>query len=188
MLQTLIGVLLRGALTIASQVVISVLRSRDERRQKREAAVAILRVHRFHFYAAQHLLKDALESGRWWPREFEPFPLPDDQDLREMTLLVPIPVWRAYTAAVRRLTGCTRLRQNAGDLDAVSTPHLQLLLGAYVTLDHTRHAIALLSRVHAAPVLSDTHSLGHRDEPGSGATRASTGACLRLTPAGNPGN
>ncbi|AVZ71051.1 hypothetical protein SLUN_01075 [Streptomyces lunaelactis] len=151
-LQTLIAVALGGALTIASQVVISVLRTRDERRQKREVAVAILRVHQFHFYTAQHLLKESLESGRWWSRELESFPLASDQDLREVTLLVPIPVWRAYTAAVRRLAGCTRLRESAGDRNTVSTPHLQLLLGAYVTLDHARHAMAPLSRVHADPV------------------------------------
>jgi len=48
------------------------------------------------FYAAQHLLKEALESGRWWPQEFEPFPLPNDQDLWEVTLLVPIPVGRLH--------------------------------------------------------------------------------------------
>ncbi|MFJ1975242.1 hypothetical protein ACIO93_42210 [Streptomyces sp. NPDC087903] len=152
MLQTLIGVALGGALTIASQVVISVLRTKDEHRQRREAAVAILRVHQFHFYAAQHLLKESLESGRWWSRELESFPLPSEQDLREVTLLVPIPVWRAYSAAVRRLAGCTRLRESADDRDTVSTPHLQLLLGTYVTLDHARHAMAPLSRVHAYPI------------------------------------
>ncbi|MFJ9968589.1 hypothetical protein [Streptomyces avermitilis] len=152
MLQTLIGVALGGALTIASQVVISVLRTRDERRQKHEAAVAIMRVHQFHFYAAQHLLKETLESSRWWSRELESFPLPSDQDLREVTLLVSIPVWRAYTAAVRRLAECIRLRERAGDRDTVSTPHLQLLRGAYVTLDHARHAMAPLSRIHADPV------------------------------------
>lgn len=151
-LQTLIGVALGGVLTIASQVVISVLRTRAERRQKRDTAVAILRVHQFHFYAAQHLLKESLESGRWWSRELESFPLPSDQDLREVTLLVPIPVWRAYSAAVRRLAGCTRLRESAGGQDTVSTPHLQLLLGTYVTLDHARHAMASLSRVHAYPI------------------------------------
>ncbi|MFF0067009.1 hypothetical protein ACFYRC_37010 [Streptomyces sp. NPDC005279] len=71
-LQTLIAVALGGALTIASQVVISVLRTRDERRQKRDVAVAILRVYQFHFYAAQHLLKESLESGRWWSRRSSP--------------------------------------------------------------------------------------------------------------------
>jgi len=54
---------------------------------------------------------------------------------------------------VRRLDGCTCLRQNAGDPDTVSTPHLQLLLGAYVTLDHARQTImGPLSRVQADPV------------------------------------
>ncbi|MER5462509.1 hypothetical protein ABT010_17885 [Streptomyces sp. NPDC002668] len=65
---------------------------------------------------------------------------------------MPIPVWRAYTAAVRRLAGCTRLRESADDRDTVSTPHLRLPLGAYVTLDHARQAMAPLSRVHADAV------------------------------------
>jgi type II secretory pathway pseudopilin PulG len=125
MLQTLVGVIVGGTLTIVSQVMVDVLRTTAERRKERSAARAILRVQQLHLNTAQHLLKESLETGRWWPSELAAFSLPIDQDLYTLTTLLPIGAWRSYTGAVRRLTGCANLRASAGDAEMIDTTTLQ---------------------------------------------------------------
>lgn len=148
MLQTLIGVIVGGTLAILSQVVVEALRGRAERRRERQAAWATTRVHQLHLYSAQQLLKESLETGAWWPIELTSFAMPTDQDLRILTALLPLDVWRSYTAAVRRLTGCAKLRDAASDRAAPVDPvTLQRLLGTYVTVDHARRMLSEVTGV-----------------------------------------
>lgn len=63
---TLAAVVIGGILTLLAQVVLDGLRARAEKAARRDEIRAAVRVIRFHFYAAQHVLKAALEPGLWW--------------------------------------------------------------------------------------------------------------------------
>ncbi|MGI8335050.1 hypothetical protein ACRYCC_34295 [Actinomadura scrupuli] len=167
MLQTLVGVIVGGTLTILSQLMVGVLQAKEQRRKERSTAIAILRVQQFHFYAAQHLLKESLETGRWWTRELVSFSLPTDHELTALTMLLPIHAWRSYTAAVRRLTGCAHLRETAGNgAEPIDTAMLQRLMGTFVTLDYARRTLGPVSGVSANEVGLGTVALspGQIDE------------------------
>ena len=62
---TLVAVVVGGVLTMLAQIVLDGLRARAEKTARRDEIRAAVRVIRFHFYAAQHVLKAALESGLW---------------------------------------------------------------------------------------------------------------------------
>lgn len=167
MLQTLVGVIVGGTLSILSQLMADVLRVRGQRRQERGAAVAVLRVQQLHFYSGELLIKQALETGRWWPQELVSFTLPTDQELAALAMLLPIEAWRGYTAAVRRFAACTHLRGTAGaTVETIDGSTLQRLLGTFVTLAHARHVISPLSGIDPSDVELGTIQLstGQIDE------------------------
>ena len=63
---TLVAVVVGGILAMLAQIVLDGLRTRAEKAARRDEIRAAVRAIRFHFYAAQHVLKAALESGLWW--------------------------------------------------------------------------------------------------------------------------
>ena len=55
---------------------------------------------RFHFYAAQHVLKESLQTGLWWSAEAG-LDVADAGEALKVGCLLPEEQWRIYTAAWR---------------------------------------------------------------------------------------
>jgi hypothetical protein len=107
-------------------------------------------VVRFKFYAAEHELKQALETGKWWAPQADPTVATAGEDLRSLAGLLEEEHWRMYTAAWRRLHECIIRSQNArvvkthpkngpGDLQPSIRPDDQKhMLGAFITVENAR--------------------------------------------------
>jgi hypothetical protein len=107
---TLGAVMLGGLMTMLGQLTLESIRSQLAVRQLRREREAAVRVIRFQFYCAQHVLKRALESCMWWGTSEELTLGEPGEDLRMLAGLLPEPEWRLYTSAWRRLRECSQLR------------------------------------------------------------------------------
>lgn len=63
---TLVAVVLGGVITILAQIVLDYLRGKSQKRREQDKIKAAVRVIRLYFYAAQHVLRESLETGFWW--------------------------------------------------------------------------------------------------------------------------
>jgi len=161
---TLVGVIIGGFLAIVSQVALDLLRARSARRSSHRDAVNAARIRQWLFYSTQHLVRDSIESGRWWPDERSSLWLPTEQELRQLTELLPYEVWAVYTAAARRLSLCANLRRRAGENPApIDRPCIQQLVGTFVILDTARRALEPVTRTHSADMDLDCSSLSRAD-------------------------
>lgn len=155
-LVTLGAVLLGGLMTVLGQLALEWIRSRLEQRRTRREREAAVRVIRFQFYSAQHVLKQAIEQRTWWGAPDELTLGESGQDLRMLADVLAEPEWRIYTSAWRRLRECSRLRPESakymGSADEkadasrrcdepIPLAALQQLLGAFVTIDDARHRL-----------------------------------------------
>jgi hypothetical protein len=153
---TLGAVLLGGLMTMLGQLTLESIRSRLAARQLRREREAAVRVIRFQFYCAQHVVKRALESRVWWGTPDELTLGEPGEDLRILAGLLPELEWRIYTSAWRRLRECSQLRSESaaapglpdedgvdrnGHDNRISVAALQQLLGAFVTVDDARHRL-----------------------------------------------
>jgi hypothetical protein len=105
---TLAAVLLGGVITILSQVTLDAMRQKAQKHVKQAESQAAIRVIRFHFYAAQHVLRESLEAGRWWSGTAGLDIAAAGEDLHMLASRLPEEEWRIYTAAWRRLRNCIR--------------------------------------------------------------------------------
>ena len=118
---TLVAVVVGAVITMLAQIVLDGLRARAQKAARRDEIRAAIRVIRFHFYAAQHLLKAALESGLWWSGAAGLDLAAAGESLQVLAGLLPEDQWRVYTAAWRACTAacsvttpaCTGLRTAA---------------------------------------------------------------------------
>jgi hypothetical protein len=161
MLITFAAVVLGGVISILSQVTLDSVRQRSHKREKEAESQAAIRVIRFHFYAAQHVLKESLETGRWWSGPAGLDVAVAGEDLNRLAGLLPDEEWRIYTAAWRRLCSCirryeaSRLLTSEGSTVVLTEPihgenslaqsieptDLQFLLGTFVTVDDARRRL-----------------------------------------------
>ena len=156
---TLVAVVVGGILAMLAQIVLDGLRTRAEKAARRDEIRAAVRAIRFHFYAAQHVLKAALESGLWWSGAAGLDLAAAGESLPTLAGLLPEHQWRVYTAAWRRLHGCLqrydacvhgrlggappgRAANRAHDHDParqrIEQPDLKFLIGAFVTVNDAR--------------------------------------------------
>src|SRR5262245_11845067 len=112
---TLVGVLVGGSLATASQIAIDLARRRSVKRSSDREAVNAARIRQWMFFDTQHVIRDAISSGQWWPEERSSLGLPADKELRQLTELLPRDVWALYTEAARRISQCVSLRRQAGE-------------------------------------------------------------------------
>lgn len=153
---TLGAVLLGGLMTMLGQLTLESIRSQLAVRRLRREREAAVRVIRFQFYCAQHVLKRALESCMWWGTPEELTLGESGEDLRMLASLLPEPEWRIYTSAWRRLRECSQLRpestvapgppcaddvNRSGHDNRIPVAALQQLLGAFVAVDDARHRL-----------------------------------------------
>lgn len=151
MLATLIGVIVGGLLTILSQLTVDFFRARSEKRAARESTIDLARIRQWHFYTTQHLLRDSIESERWWSGDESALRLPNDEELRKLTGLLSYEGWAMYTACVRRLMICANLRRRAGeDATLISHEDLLCLLGAYIVLDEARRSLEAITKTRSS--------------------------------------
>ena len=101
-----VGVVLGAVITILGQLTLKEMQARTRKRKKQAQIKAAVRVIRFHFYAAQHVLKESLETGLWWSAEAGLDVAAAGEALQKLARLLPEEQWRIYTAAWRRLRGC----------------------------------------------------------------------------------
>jgi hypothetical protein len=159
---TLVAVVVGGVITMLAQIVLDSVRARAQRAARRDEIRAAVRVIRFHFYAAQHVLKAALETGLWWSGAAGLDLAAAGESLQMLAGLLPEQQWRIYTAASRRLHGCLQRydacaheRQGSGPprqvtgrapghhliAQHIEQPDLKFLLGAFVTVDDARRQL-----------------------------------------------
>lgn len=150
MWSTLAAVLLGGLITIVSQLTLDGMRNRALEKAKQKETRAAVRVIRFHFYAAQHVLREALETGFWWTQPVDLDLGAAGEDLQLLANLLPEPEWRIYTGAWRRLRDVIRRYDAAmqeaenlqGGLERLTGPldkaDMQYVLGAFATIDDAR--------------------------------------------------
>jgi hypothetical protein len=170
MLSTFIAVILGGLISVLSQVTLDATRTRAQARTKREEINTAIRVIRFTFYSAEYVLKEALETGRWWSPSDELNIAAAGEDLRALAAVLPEEHWRIYTGSWRRLHDCVRRFEAArltaaapasthsqvsvaGDRGAsapfmdsgsvISTADLQGILGAFISADDARHRLEI---------------------------------------------
>jgi hypothetical protein len=167
MVDTFVAVVLGGVISILSQVALDVTRARAQARKNRKEIMTAVRVIRFMLYSAQHVLKEALETGRWWSPSDELNVAAAGEDLRALAELLPEEHWRIYTASWRRLHDCIRrfdAAQTTVALPANASPQapvighyaatsaaglgpvihpvdLQVILGAFITVDNARYQL-----------------------------------------------
>ena len=159
---TLVAVVVGAVITMLAQIVLDGLRARAQKAARGDEIRAAIRVIRFHFYAAEHVLKAALESGLWWSGVAGLDLAAAGESLRVLAGLLPEHQWRVYTAAWRRLHGCLQRYdacvhepQDSGPprqitdptyghhltLQHIERPDLKFLLGAFVTVDDARRQL-----------------------------------------------
>ena len=167
MVGTFVAVVLGGVISVLSQVTLDTTRARAEARRKSKEINAAIRVVRFTFYSAEYVLKEALETGRWWSPADELSVAAAGEDLHTLATMLPEEHWRIYTAAWRRLHDCVRRFEAAqrtaatsasmnsqasitGDRGAssvadpgsvISAADLQRILGAFISADDARHRL-----------------------------------------------
>ncbi len=159
---TLVAVVVGAVITMLAQIVLDGFRARAQKAARGDEIRAAIRVIRFHFYAAEHVLKAALESGLWWSGVAGLDLAAAGESLQVLAGLLPEHQWRVYTAAWRRLHGCLQ-RYDAcvhGPWDSgpprqitdpmyghhltlqhIERPDLKFLLGAFVTVDDARRQL-----------------------------------------------
>jgi hypothetical protein len=135
-LATIIGVIVGGLISIASQVTVDRARHRAEKKKETSERLALLRVQMFYFYSVQHLLKDSLETGKWWHADTSLNLTPSNQDIRSIASLIPDELWRCYSGSLRRISMCFALHPGAAD--EIPLDSMMRILGAYVTVDDLR--------------------------------------------------
>lgn len=162
MWSTLAAVVLGGMISIVSQLTLDGMRNRAIEKAKQKEAQAAVRVIRFHFYAAEQVLKEALETGRWWARPVDLDLGAAGEDLQFLANLLPESEWRIYTGAWRRLRDVIRRfdaatqritgQQNSAEQQPSppSKSDMQALLGAFATIDDARRHLQRYVR-DAAP-------------------------------------
>jgi hypothetical protein len=161
---TLVGVLVGGSLAIVSQIAIELVRRRSARRSSHREAINAARIRQWLFYATQHVMLGAIESGKWWPDERSSLGLPADKELRQLTELLPRDVWALYTAAARRISQCVSLRRQAGENPPpIDRPSLQQLIGTFVTVDTARRALDPITDTPSSDVDLDGSALAPED-------------------------
>jgi hypothetical protein len=101
MVGTFVAVVLGGVISVLSQVALDVTRARAQARKNRKEIMTAVRVIRFMLYSAQHMLREALETGRWWSPSDELNVAAAGEDLRALAELLPEEHWRIYTGAAR---------------------------------------------------------------------------------------
>ena len=168
MVGTFIAVVLGGVISVLSQVTLDTTRARAEARRKSKEINAAIRVVRFTFYSAEYVLKEALETGRWWSPADELSVAAAGEDLRTLATVLPEEHWRIYSAAWRRLHDCVRrfeaaqrtaatpasMNSQASITDdrgvpgsvtdpgsVISAGDLQRILGAFISADDARHRL-----------------------------------------------
>lgn len=163
MVGTLIAVVLGGVISVLSQVTLDATRARAQARTERQEITTAIRVIRFTFYSAEHVLREALETGRWWSPSDELNVAAAGEDLRALAATLPEEHWRIYTGAWRRLRECVRRAEaarlteavpgsaqvanrvaSAPDTDSgsvISVADLQRILGAFISADDARHRL-----------------------------------------------
>jgi hypothetical protein len=109
---TLVAVVLGGLITMLAQVTLDYLRGKSQKRKEQDEIKTAIRVIRFYFYAAQHVLRESLQTGLWWSGEAGLDVAAAGETLPTLANLLPENQWRLYTAAWRRLRGCIQ-RYNA---------------------------------------------------------------------------
>ncbi len=103
---TLVAVVLGGVITILAQIVLDYLRGKSQKRREQDKIKAAVRVIRLYFYAAQHVLRESLETGFWWSGAAGLDVAAAGEALPTLADLLPEEECRIYTAAWRRLRGC----------------------------------------------------------------------------------
>ena len=168
MVGTFIAVVLGGVISVLSQVTLDTTRARAQARTKRKEITTAIRVIRFTFYSAEYVLKEALETGRWWSPTDELSVAAAGEDLHKLAATLLEEHWRIYTGAWRRLHDCVRRFEAAqrtaaapasmnsqtsiaGDRGAsasvtdpgsvISAADLQRILGAFISADDARHRL-----------------------------------------------
>jgi len=164
MLDTLIGVIVGGLLTTLNQFAIDLFRGRSERRIAREKTIDIARIRQWHFYTAQHLLRESIESGHWWPGDESALWLPNEDELRKLTGLLSYDGWAIYTACIRRLMICADLRRQVDDHSTpIGEEDLRRLLGTYIVLDEARRSLEAITKTKSSDMSIRCHALSNDD-------------------------
>ena len=142
-----------------AQILLDYLRGKTQKRKEEAEINATVRVIRFHFYAAEHVLKESLETGFWWSGEAGLDVAAAGEELGRLAGLLTEDQWRIYTGAWRRLRGCIQrydeciLRPGRNGLSAKMAEHayghnlisqriepadLKFLLSTFITVDDAR--------------------------------------------------
>jgi hypothetical protein len=144
------------------QVTLDYLRGKSQKRKEQDEIKTAIRVIRFYFYAAQHVLRESLQTGLWWSGEAGLDVAAAGETLPTLANLLPEDQWRLYTAAWRRLRGCiqrynasvSRSASNGAPREVAEARYghslisqriepadLQFLLSTFVTVDDARRQL-----------------------------------------------
>jgi hypothetical protein len=161
---TLIGIAIGGLLAISVHALVVLLRTRSARRALRREFLNAARSRQGLFYSSQRLIRDSIESGKWWPDERATLGLPGRQELRQLSGHLPYDVWEIYMAAACSLSLCANYRRRAGESPApIEPPLIQQLVGTFVTLDAAWQAFEPITRVRFSDLTLDCSSLSSID-------------------------
>jgi hypothetical protein len=159
---TLLAVVIGGVITLLAQIALERLNESRKKRRKDEQSRAAVRVIRFHFFAAEHVLKRCLETGFWWSSAAGINVAAAGEALDTLAELLPEEQWRIYTGAWRRLRGCIQRYDGSVHkpvsndssmgvaeltyghdliLQRIEPADLKFLLATFVTVDQARHAL-----------------------------------------------
>ena len=96
---TLLAVVVGGVITLLAQIALERLKESRKKRRKNEQSRAAVRVIRFHFFAAEHVLKRCLETGFWWSSAAGLNVAAAGEALDTSRRARPEEQWRIYTGA-----------------------------------------------------------------------------------------
>ncbi|SDC02134.1 hypothetical protein SAMN05660690_0222 [Geodermatophilus telluris] len=153
MLNTLVGVIVGGSLTLASQVVIELFRERREMGRNRRKTVGVALIQADYLWVAELLLLDLCRTGVLWGRDRNPVHELTSDEMRTLASNLAIEDWWVLAGATRRFRE-VQTSATAGDATPVSAASevRGRALGALVLVEEARLRVQRFAGVPSNPV------------------------------------
>jgi hypothetical protein len=142
----LVGVLIGGLLTIAGQLLTSVIQTRTSNRKELATVRAVARLQQHSYWSFQAAALRTLRTGTWPLIEIDERYMASRDDMRLLSAALDAESWRLYSTAIRLQIDVMQAAREFASTP-LSEEQTQQILAAFACAEEARFVIAKVSGV-----------------------------------------